>query len=130
MRTDSQHGAGLDVSEAGAEYEPERGPLLLAQDAARVYAGGNAGGGPQRGQTVPRRAYGQLLTAPEDRPGQAVTCLVFAVLLSRGQCALTDDGIAHDILGQRRVIEHQQCLLIQRGSVTLVGGLPAGPAGR
>src|ERR1700691_5655335 len=71
MRTDSQHGAGLDVLEAAAEHEPERGPLLLAQYPARIYAADRAQRRPLREATVPRWASGQLLAVPQDRLSQA-----------------------------------------------------------
>src|SRR5579859_1535392 len=131
MRTDPQYGAGLDVPEAAAEHEPERTPLLLAQYPARIYAADNAQGRPLRAAAVlPRGASGQLLTPPEYRPSQAVTCLAFAVLLSRDQRALIDDDITDDALSQRRVVKHQQRLTVQRAGMTLVDSLSAGPAGR
>jgi hypothetical protein len=71
-----------------------------------------------------------LLAAPVDRLSQAVTCLVFAGLLSRDQHALIGDDITDDILGQRRVAKHQQRLPVQRDRMTLVDNLPASLAGR
>jgi hypothetical protein len=58
------------------------------------------------------------------------TCLVFAVVLSRDQRALIDNGSTDDIFGQRRVSEHQERLPVQRDGMMLVDGLAAGPAGR
>jgi hypothetical protein len=106
-------------------------PLLLAQYAARIYAAGNAQGRLlRRAAVLPTRVSGQLLAAAKDRLGQAVTCLVFGVLLSRDQRALIDNGITDDIFGQRRISEHQQRLPVQRGGMMLVDDLSAGAAGR
>jgi hypothetical protein len=75
-----------------------------------------------------RRSGGQLLTAPEDRPYQATTCILFAALRYSGQRRLIDHDVTDDTLGQRRIEASQQRLPVQRGGVTAVkvGVLAAG----
>jgi hypothetical protein len=71
---------------------------------------------------LPRRAGGQLMTAPQDRLCQAITC----TLRYWGQRTLIDDDVTDDMLGQRRVAASQQRLPVQRSGVTAVKvGVPA-----
>jgi hypothetical protein len=74
------------------------------------------------------RSGSQLLTAPEDRPGQATMCIVFAALRYAGQRGPIDDDVTDDTLGQRRGVASQQRLPVQRSGVTAVkvGVLAAG----
>ena len=80
------------------------------------------------------RSGGQLLTAPEDRLSQAMTCIlcqamtciVFATLPDSGQRGLIDDDVTDDMLGHRRVTASQQRLPVQPSGVTAVKvGVPA-----
>ena len=75
---------------------------------------------------VSHRSGGQLLTAPEDRLCQAMTCIVFATLRDSGQRGLIDDDVTDDMLGHRRVAASQQRLPVQPSGVTAVKvGVPA-----
>jgi hypothetical protein len=83
-----------------------------------------------RPTVAPRRVGGQLLTAPEDRLGQAVAYLVFAELRRRGQRTLIGDDVTDNVHGQRRIAKGQKWLPVQPASVTLVHVCVAGRAGR
>jgi len=50
--------------------------------------------------SVRRRPGGQLTETPEDRLGQAISCLVFAALRHRGQRAFIDEGVTGDLPGR------------------------------
>jgi hypothetical protein len=93
---DPHHFAGPNVLKAAEQHEPERSPLGPAQEPARIYAVGNA----RRrwaiwGAAVPG---GQLLTSPEGRLCQPMTCIGFAAPPRREERALIDDDVADDVL--------------------------------
>jgi hypothetical protein len=69
---------------------PERSPLHLAQEPARIYAVGN----------VPGRRLGGAAAA--------------------GQRVLIDEDLTGNMLGQRRVAESRKCLQVQPGGMTLI----------
>jgi hypothetical protein len=63
---------------------------------------------------------GKLLTAPEGRLCQAMTCIGFAAPLRREERALIDEDVTDDMLGQGPIAQSQHRLPVQAGGVTIV----------
>ena len=98
------------MPETADKHQPERPPLLLAQEPARTYAAGNVPGRRDGAAVAPRRAGGQLLAAPEYRLCQAVAYVVFAAPPRRRQRALIGDDVRDNTHGQRRIAKGQKGL--------------------
>jgi hypothetical protein len=98
------------MPETADKHQPERPPLLLAQEPARTYASGNVPGRRDGAAVAPRRVGGQLLAAPEYRLCQAVAYVVVARTAAPGPARALGDDVRDNTHSQRRIAKGQKGL--------------------